>query len=528
MLIRFLRIYHTVRHIKLIQLFYQIWYRIKNRFLWIHWYKGYRYSQIRSFHITVDSILQTGYQEYTVDNRFSFIGLRHHFEDQIDWNYEGHGKLWNYNLQYFSYLLDESIDSTIREKLLQQFSKALLNGQVRPEPYPVSLRVVNTLLFHNRYAIKDPEILRTLLMQIDYLEHNLEYHLLANHLLENAFSLYFASIFLDDSRLHKKASKLLAAQLEEQILSDGGHYECSPMYQSILLSKLFLCIEVARLSSLVTALENAFLQKKAERMLGWMNAYSFPDGSWALMNDAAEGIAPTTAQLNRAANNLHIIPANVQLTESGFRKLKGNNWESIIKTGNIQPSYQPGHAHADILSFCLWYKGKQVVVDPGTSTYSISEQRSKERGTDVHNTVSVSGINQSDVWGGFRVGKRATCKLIIDQSDHIEVLVTNYGGNAIQHKRSFLIQATQLLIRDELSGKTKLLEGSRGSLQFSDEVFVDVQKKSIHLEGATITTSDTVFEQASSSFANRFHQLKPAVRIIYPILKTTELQFQFS
>lgn len=130
--------------------------------------------------------------------------------------------------------------------------------------------------------------------------------------------------------------------------------------------------------------------------------------------------------------------------------------------------------------------------------------------------------------GGFRVGKRATCKLIIDQSDHIEVLVTNYGGNAIQHKRSFLIQATQLLIRDELSGKTKLLEGSRGSLQFSDEVFVDVQKKSIHLEGVTITTSDTVFEQVSSSFANRFHQLKPAVRIIYPILKTTELQFQFS
>ena len=141
----FLRIYHTIRHIKLIQLYYQIWYRIKDRFLSINWYKGYRYSEIRSFQINVDAILQTGYQEFTADNRFSFIGIHHHFKDRIDWNYEGHGKLWNYNLQYFSYLLDERIDPGIRKKLLEQFSEALLNEQVRPEPYPVSLRIVNIL-----------------------------------------------------------------------------------------------------------------------------------------------------------------------------------------------------------------------------------------------------------------------------------------------------------------------------------------------------------------------------------------------
>ena len=77
----FLRIYHTIRHIKLIQLYYQIWYRIKDRFLSINWYKGYRYSEIRSFQINVDAILQTGYQEFTADNRFSFIGIHHHFKN---------------------------------------------------------------------------------------------------------------------------------------------------------------------------------------------------------------------------------------------------------------------------------------------------------------------------------------------------------------------------------------------------------------------------------------------------------------
>lgn len=528
MLKRFLRIYHTVRHIKLVQLFYQIWYRIKNRFLSIHWYKRYRYSQIRSFQLSVDAILQTGYQEYTTDNRFCFIGLNHHFEDKIDWNYGGHGKLWNYNLQYFSYLLDENIDSATREKLLGQFSEALLNDHIKPEPYPVSLRIVNALLFHNRYPIKDPEILRVLYMQVKYLEHNLEYHLLANHLLENAFSLYIASLFFEDSHLYKKAYVLLTDQLAEQILSDGGHYECSPMYQSILLSKLFLSIEVARQSSLVAVSELAFLQKKAESMLGWMNAYSFPDGSWALMNDAAEGVAPTTPQLNQAADYLQLMPASVRLNESGFRKLSGINWEIIIKTGNVQPSFQPGHVHADILSFCLWNKGKQVIVDPGTSTYTISPQRSKERSTAVHNTVSVVAHNQSDVWGGFRVGRRATCKLLVDQSDRIEAILFNYGGTSLQHKRTFITQSDVLVIKDEVNGNENLANLCLGSLQLDNEVIESIVGDTIQFEdGLSLLVANTTVVQETSSFAKKFNQLQPAVRITYPITNTTELRFHF-
>ena len=523
----FLRIYHTIRHIKLIQLYYQIWYRIKDRFLSINWYKGYRYSEIRSFQINVDAILQTGYQEFTADNRFSFIGIHHHFKDRIDWNYEGHGKLWNYNLQYFSYLLDERIDPGIRKKLLEQFSEALLNEQVRPEPYPVSLRIVNILLFYNRYPIKDPEILRVFFMQVNYLECNLEYHLLANHLLENAFSLYLVSLFLDDGRFYKRASTLLIDQLKEQILSDGGHYECSPMYQSILLAKLFLCIEVARQSSLVAVSELAFLEKKAESMLGWMNTYSFPDGSWALMNDSAEGIAPTTQQLNQAADYLHLMPASVQLNESGFRKLSGNNWEIIIKTGNVCPSFQPGHIHSDILSFCLWYKGKQVIVDPGTSTYTISPQRSKERGTSFHNTVSVIGYNQSDVWGGFRVAKRANCKVFVDQPDRIEATVFNYGGTGFQHKRIFIAHSNILFIVDEVSGYEKFKSLSLGSLQFDNEI-LDVKEGNVTFDGGIcLYVPNTTLAKESSSFAKKFNQLQSAVRITYPVENTTELQFHF-
>ncbi|WP_457824638.1 hypothetical protein, partial [Staphylococcus aureus] len=80
----------------------------------------------------------------------------------------------------------------------------LLASTVPPEPYPVSLRVVNTLLFHSRYPITDATVLEALQKQIDYLDHNLEYHLLANHLLENAFSLWLASIYLRDQPLFNR------------------------------------------------------------------------------------------------------------------------------------------------------------------------------------------------------------------------------------------------------------------------------------------------------------------------------------
>ena len=55
--------------------------------------------------------------------------------------------------------------------------------------------------------------------------------------------------------------------------------------------------------------------------------------------------------------------------------------------GKIGPDYQPGHAHADTFTFCLYFKNTPIVVDTGTSTYNIGKRRDKERSTMVHNTV---------------------------------------------------------------------------------------------------------------------------------------------
>ncbi|MBW0161473.1 MAG: alginate lyase family protein [Sediminibacterium sp. Gen4] len=526
---KFLRLFHTLGHIKGIQWRYQLWYRVKNRFISIHWYTQYLQRSFIPLDLQVAGILHSRQKEYFGHLSFEFIGLPQSFDHRIDWNFQGHGKLWNYNLQYFSYLLDEGIPVDERLRLLRDFSDQLLASTVPPEPYPVSLRVVNTLLFHSRYPITDAIMLEALQKQIDYLANNLEYHLLANHLLENAFSLWIASIYLSDQLLYKKSSRLLVSQLDEQILEDGGHYECSVMYQSILLSKLLLCIDAAKKADWVKPSLLSILEEKASKMLGWINCYSFPDGSWALMNDAAEKIAPTTATLNEAAALLHIKPANIELKDSGFRKMKGEHWELLIKTGGVQPAYQPGHVHADVSSYCLWYKGQQVIVDPGISTYAVSERRNIERGTGAHNTISINGYNQSDVWGGFRVGKRARISNLEDSSQCIKIAIHPYFHRSCIHERRFVKMDDDSFFIEDSIQTAPFVTVSKGNIQFAAHVSVNHQKGVIKMDGVSIAVQGVKNEKLEKGhYAVSYHQLASGIRYEYQSCPISRFTFTFS
>src|SRR5437899_762821 len=61
-----------------------------------------------------------------------------------------------------------------------------------------------------------------------------------------------------------------------------------------------------------------------------------------------------------------------------------------------------GHAHADALGFTLVARGRAVLVDPGTYTYTTPrEQRDYFRSSAAHNTVTVAGQSSSIPGGAF-------------------------------------------------------------------------------------------------------------------------------
>ena len=446
-----IRIITTLKYLKLKQINYQLFYRLKKYFIDINKYNKYNNDQLYTYNVDQCFEVFPNKELLRENFNFNFLGKSHSFENKINWNFNENGKLWNYNLQYLNYINDDSVDLKTRLTIINDISKKLIDGDLKLEPYPVSIRIVSLFLFHQNHPIKCELVLRALLLQINYLENNLEYHLLANHLLENIFALFIAGHFMNNSSLIKKSTRLLLRELNEQTLDDGAHYESTPMYHIAILSKLLLCVDISRQAGFLEQIDLKYLENQASLMFSWLYSYSFPDGSYALFNDSALGIYCGTNELKNYIKFLKLPYKKVKLNQSGFTKLVSNKTEIIIKTGNISPSYQPGHIHSDMLSYCVWHNGCKVIIDPGVSTYEDNSSRRHDKSTINHNTISINHENQSDLWSSFRVGHRSKCKILKHDENTLQLSLTNLSKHKnIQHIRSFKLIENQLTIDDKI------------------------------------------------------------------------------
>lgn len=371
-------------------------------------------------------------------NRFTFLNLEHEF---AGWNFTENGMLWAYNQNYFDWINQESITKEEGCKWIDRFIDELPDNKVGLDPYPIALRSINWVKFFCRYPdVATKPRLDSLYSQIKLLEKKLEYHLLGNHLLEDAYALYIGASFCNDQPLLQKAKKMLLSQLEEQVLKDGAHYEQSPMYHCILLDRLLDCINIKNDNKLVDY---------AQRMLGHLESVKWGVGSLPLLNDSANGIAPTTSQLFYYAKEVGMKWKKIPMKECGYRKMMSGNKEAIVDVGNITATYQPGHTHADTFNYELRIDGKPFVVDTGISTYNKTERRQIERSTVAHNTVSVDGKNSSEVWGGFRVGKRCYTDITESTDNQIEAC---HNGFKRKCCRKFTMNDNAFVVEDRYDG----------------------------------------------------------------------------
>ena len=135
---------------------------------------------------------------------------------------------------------------------------------------------------------------------------------------------------------------------------------------------------------------------------------------------------------------------------------------AFFDVGPIGPDYQPGHAHADTLSFELSLFGRRVIVNRGVSEYEEGKFRQLERSTISHNTVIINDHNSSEVWGQFRVGRRARPKelLILKKSNSSFKIRCSHDGytqfdRGLIHQRTWNITSKKLFIEDYIKGSFK-------------------------------------------------------------------------
>src|SRR5690625_306751 len=370
---KFSILYHTLRHLRLIQIRYQLYYRLRKK--WWNFRPPVKIPE--SSPVPLSAGIPSGCS-YIGNNAFRFLNIEHHFPE-IDWNYEAYGKLWTYNLNYFEYLNQEKIEKAEGLRLIRDFISKQTIHQDGYEPYPLSLRILHWVKFLGRYQIRDPEIDRQLYHDITRLSKSLEYHLLANHLIENGFGLLFGACHFRDKKMYRLATDLITRELTEQIMEDGAHYERTPMYHQIILQRVLDSYYRMRTQSWKSDPDfGERLNRTAEKMLAWMVNMTFSTGEMPRVNDTAPGIAPTPDQLIRWAHQLGIEPVDLPLNDSGYRVFRVGPFELLCDAGPVGPAYQPGHSHADHWKSVLHVDGQPVIVDTGISTYEKNERRQVE------------------------------------------------------------------------------------------------------------------------------------------------------
>lgn len=518
-------LFYTLIHLKPIQAIYQV----KNRLTNVGPLSTFQISLTQSQKLSFfDAPAIHSYLKEESDQfHFEYLNLtRSYPKSSVDWNDQTHGKLWNYNLQYLDFLKQEDVSVKVKIDLVSDIYSWLWSGKLPLEPYPASLRIMNLIRFLSTQEIdqssKD-ELIKYLGAEVTYLSKNLEFHLLANHLLENAFAWWMGALFFNHQEWIKKSSKLLKSQLDEQILADGAHYELTPMYHQIIL---FRVLEAYYFSPNQYELK-FILKEKAELMLGWLSHLTFPNGSLPHFNDTTEGIAYAPVFLKGIEKCIGLNSANKPLNESGYRKLVSRDLRLVADMEGIKPSYQPGHAHADTFSFVLHQGQVPVIVDPGISTYTISPRRDWERSTLAHTTVTVDRKNSSIVWAGFRVAKRAKVTFQKDESNHIIAFHNGFGNQL--HQREFKRISNGFEIVDQIlnyNGKS-LLEARFYLHPAIHPEFVSSTQ--IQLLGTLMMEFEGFdsIQVAPYEFANGYNSLLPAQSLLVSFNNGNKLTTRF-
>jgi len=324
---------------------------------------------------------------------------------------------------------------------------------------------------------------RSIYVQAEWLSGHLELHLLGNHLFENAAALATCGSRFEGEaaeRWRRIGIEILAAQLPEQVLSDGGHFERSPMYQ-------------LRIIYVLTALRNcgdeelhALVDAPLRRLLEASLTLSHPDGGIALLNDSAFGIYPEIQGLADWWSSVTGEPAKAVSPENGgfafpdtgyFGARHENGHFLVCDAGPIGPDYLPGHAHGDMFSFELSLSGHRVVCDTGVFGYETDALRHYSRSTRAHNTVELAGQDQCEFWSAFRVARRGRPRDVVFErlEDGFRLTGWHDGYERLpgrpSHRREFQwSEGGTLRVRDVVRGGRPLRAVSRLHLHPSCEL----------------------------------------------------------
>ena len=398
----------------------------------------------------------------------SFLNVVHDLRVPIDWKLGGAPDLRRMNVHYMEYLEvldDDRFTRIVLDWIAENPLAAPGSWRIAWNSYALSLR---TLVWMQQLATRGDRLeagfretaCRSLVQQLRFLLRRLETDIGGNHLIKNAKTLLWASRFFageEAARWGAKAERILAAELAEQILPDGVHYERSPSYHLQVFADLLECANVA------TPELAAALQPALDAMARVAADLTHPDAGPSLFNDGGMHMTYATSDCLAAYEQVTTRdrPAARELfafRDAGYFGARKGDSLVIADCGPIAPDHLPAHGHGDVLAFEWTAAGRRVIVDAGTFEYQPGALRDLERSTRVHNTVTLNRLDQAEFWSSFRVGRRPRVTLKrFEPTPGGFVLEGSHDGyrrlpGSPVHRRRFAVDSDTLSVDDTIDG----------------------------------------------------------------------------
>lgn len=187
-----------------------------------------------------------------------------------------------------------------------------------------------------------------------------------------------------------RAQALLIAEIEHQIVRDGGHITRNP---GVLVEIL---LDLLPLRQCYVASERSpppQMSAAIDRIIGFLKFMRLGNGALARFNGM--GLTETDALATVLGYASDGNAPRSLAPESGYCRLACANTVALMDVGIPPPLELAGEAHAGCLSFELSDGVHPVFVNSGSARLAHEEQRAVARATAGHNTLCLNGASSS-------------------------------------------------------------------------------------------------------------------------------------
>jgi uncharacterized heparinase superfamily protein len=276
------------------------------------------------------------------------------------------------------------------------------------------------------------------------------------------------------------AEKCLIAELDRQLLDDGGHASRNP---ATLVAALLDLLPLRQCFGARGLTPSPTLVNAIDRMMPMLRRLRLGDGQLARFNGM--GATERDALAMVLAYDRATCPAPAPVSSSGYVRLERGATVVVVDAGAAPPVELAGQACAGCLSFELSSGEELLLVNGGAPVAAHDRAATAARGTASHNTLVLGGQSSAElVRSGSlrrRIGTapirhpdRVTCDLADPgASDGSAVLRASHDGYVgrfgLIHARTLVLSADGSCLDGE-----DILEGANGDVRLARDVPVAV------------------------------------------------------